>query len=55
MRTPFGQLAYVRDGMVIRLDAFADHASALAAAAELERPTDTSAYAMLRQDARPFH
>jgi len=32
MRTPFGQLAYLRDGLVIRLDAFADHDSALAAA-----------------------
>jgi ketosteroid isomerase-like protein len=32
MRTPFGQIAYLRDGMVIRLDAFADHATALAAA-----------------------
>jgi len=33
MRTPFGQIAYLRDGMAVRLDAFADHASALAAAA----------------------
>ena len=32
MRTPFGQIAYLRDGLVIRLDAFADHQSALAAA-----------------------
>ncbi len=34
MRTPFGQIAQMRDGMVIRLDAFADHAAAIAAAAE---------------------
>jgi hypothetical protein len=32
MRTPFGQIAYLRDGLVIRLDAFPDHQSALAAA-----------------------
>jgi hypothetical protein len=32
MRTPFGQIAYLRDGLVIRLDAFADHRSALEAA-----------------------
>ena len=32
IRRPFGQLAHVRDGLVIRLDAFADHDSALAAA-----------------------
>ena len=32
MRTPFGQIAYVDDGMVVRLDAFADHGAALAAA-----------------------
>ena len=34
MRTPFGQIAQMRDGLVIRLDAFADHAAAIAAAAE---------------------
>ena len=34
MRTPFGQIAYLRDGLVIRLDAFADHAAALEAAGE---------------------
>jgi ketosteroid isomerase-like protein len=33
MRTPFGQVAQMRDGMVIRLDGFADHATALEAAA----------------------
>ena len=33
MRTPFGQIAYLRDGMAVRLDAFADHAAALEAAA----------------------
>jgi hypothetical protein len=33
IRTPFGQIAYLRDHMVVRLDAFADHATALAAAA----------------------
>ena len=32
MRTPFGQIAYLRDGLAIRLDAFPDHQSALAAA-----------------------
>jgi ketosteroid isomerase-like protein len=32
LRTPFGQLAQLRDGLVIRLDGFADHASALEAA-----------------------
>jgi ketosteroid isomerase-like protein len=32
MRTPFGQIAYLRDGLAIRLDAFPDHRSALAAA-----------------------
>jgi hypothetical protein len=32
IRTPFGQIAYLRDGLAIRLDAFADHDSALAAA-----------------------
>jgi ketosteroid isomerase-like protein len=35
MRTPFGQIAYLRDGMAVRLDAFADHATALEAAAEM--------------------
>jgi ketosteroid isomerase-like protein len=34
IRTPFGQIAHLRDGMVIRLDAFADHDAALAAAGE---------------------
>jgi ketosteroid isomerase-like protein len=32
MRTPFGQVAHMRDGMVTRLDGFADHESAIAAA-----------------------
>ena len=32
IRTPFGQLAQLRDGLAIRLDAFADHESAIAAA-----------------------
>ncbi len=32
MRTPFGQIASVRDHLLIRLDAFADHESAIAAA-----------------------
>jgi ketosteroid isomerase-like protein len=32
MRTPFGQIAYLRDGLAIRLEAFPDHQSALAAA-----------------------
>ncbi len=34
IRTPFGQIAYLRDDMMIRLDAFADHAAALEAAGE---------------------
>ena len=33
IRTPFGQLAHLRDGLVIRLDAYPDHQSAIAAAA----------------------
>lgn len=32
LRTPFGQIGYLRDGLVIRLDAYADHESAIAAA-----------------------
>jgi ketosteroid isomerase-like protein len=32
LRVPFGQLAQFRNGLVVRLDAFPDHASALAAA-----------------------
>ena len=32
IRTPFGQLAELRDGLVIRLHAYPDHQSALAAA-----------------------
>jgi ketosteroid isomerase-like protein len=32
IRTPFGQLAQLRDGLVIRLDGFVDHQSTLAAA-----------------------
>lgn len=32
VRVPFGQLAQFRDGLVVRLDAFPDHASARAAA-----------------------
>ena len=32
VRVPFGQLAQFRDGLMVRLDAFPDHASALAAA-----------------------
>ena len=32
IRTPFGQVAQLRDGLVIRLDAYPDHQSALAAA-----------------------
>jgi ketosteroid isomerase-like protein len=32
LRTPFGQLAHLRDGLVVRLEAFADHGSAIAAA-----------------------
>jgi ketosteroid isomerase-like protein len=31
IRTPFGQIAHVRNGLVVRLDAFPDHASALTA------------------------
>jgi hypothetical protein len=33
IRTPFGQIARLQDGLVIRLDAFSDHESARAAAA----------------------
>ena len=32
IRTPFGQIGLLRDGKMIRLDAYPDHASALAAA-----------------------
>jgi ketosteroid isomerase-like protein len=32
LRTPFGQIGQLRDGLVIRLDAYADHAAALEAA-----------------------
>jgi hypothetical protein len=32
IRTPFGQIATIRNDLVVRLDAFPDHASALAAA-----------------------
>jgi hypothetical protein len=32
LRTPFGQLGQLRDGLVIRLDAFPDRESAIAAA-----------------------
>jgi ketosteroid isomerase-like protein len=32
VRVPFGQLAQFRDGQVVRIDAFPDHASALEAA-----------------------
>jgi ketosteroid isomerase-like protein len=32
IRTPFGQLAHLRDGLVTRLDAYPDHQSAIAAA-----------------------
>jgi hypothetical protein len=32
LRTPFGQVAYLEGDLVVRLDAFADHESALAAA-----------------------
>ena len=32
VRVPFGQLARFQDGLVIRLDAYPDHASALEAA-----------------------
>jgi ketosteroid isomerase-like protein len=35
IRTPFGQIAYLRDGLAVRLDAFPDHASALEAAAKM--------------------
>ena len=31
VRTPFGQIAEIRDGMVIRLDGLPDHESTLAA------------------------
>ena len=34
IRTPFGQLAHLRDGLVIRLDAYPDHQSAIAAAGD---------------------
>jgi len=34
IRTPFGQFAHLRDGLVIRLDAYPDHQSALAAATD---------------------
>jgi hypothetical protein len=36
LRTPFGQIGYLRDGQVIRLDAFPDHESAIAAAGMTE-------------------
>ena len=32
MRTPFGQIAQLRDGLMVRLDGYPDHESALAAA-----------------------
>jgi ketosteroid isomerase-like protein len=32
VRVPFGQLAWFRDGQVVRIDAYPDHASALEAA-----------------------
>jgi len=32
LRTPFGQIGHLRDGLVVRLDAYADHESAIEAA-----------------------
>ena len=54
VRVPFGQLAQFRDGLVVRLDAFPDHASAREAAGLATRavPLANPAYAMLRQQWR---